>query len=72
MCDENAANQLAIEKVYGKEFLTRVVTCQWHFKQYALRQVPEVHVMERETSRSMSTRYITVTQLQITRELAQP
>ena len=21
MCDENAANQLAIEKVYGKEFL---------------------------------------------------
>ena len=49
MCDENAANQLAIEKVYGKEFLTRVVTCQWHFKQCALRQLPEVHVMERET-----------------------
>ena len=49
MCNKNAANQLAIEKVYGKEFLTRVVTCQWHFKQCALRQVPEVHVMERET-----------------------
>ena len=32
MCDENAANQLAIEKVYGKELLTRVVPCQWHFK----------------------------------------
>ena len=27
MCDENSANQLAIEKVYRKKFLTRVVTC---------------------------------------------
>ena len=26
--DKNAANQLAIEKVYGKEFLKRVVTFQ--------------------------------------------
>ena len=49
MCDENAANQLAIEKVYGKEFLKRVVTCQWHFKQCILRQLPNVHAMERET-----------------------
>ena len=49
MCNENAANQLAIEKVYGNESLTRVVTCQWHFKQCALRQVLEVHVIERET-----------------------
>ena len=49
MCNENAANPLALEKVYGKEFLTRVVTCQWHIKQCALRQVPEVHVMKRET-----------------------
>ena len=24
LCDENVANQLAIEKVFGKEFLTRV------------------------------------------------
>ena len=37
MCDENVANQLAIEKVYGKDFLVRVVTCQWHFKQCAMR-----------------------------------
>ena len=49
MCDENAANQLAIENVYGKDFLARVVTCQWHFKQCALRQLADVHVMERET-----------------------
>ena len=49
MCDENAANQLAIEKVYGKDFLVRVVTCQWHFKQCAMRQLHDVHVMERET-----------------------
>ena len=28
MCDENAANQLAIEKVFGKDSLARVVTCQ--------------------------------------------
>ena len=49
MCDENAANQLAIDKVYRKEFLKRVVTCQWHFKQCILRQLPDVHVMERET-----------------------
>ena len=37
MCDENVANQLAIEKVCGKDFLVRVVTCQWHFKQCAMR-----------------------------------
>ena len=49
MCDENAANQLAIEKVYGKEFLKGVVICQWHFKQCTLRQLPDVHVMERVT-----------------------
>ena len=28
ICNQNAANQLAIEKVYGKDFLARVVTCQ--------------------------------------------
>ena len=49
MCNENAAKQLAIEKVYGKVFLARVVTCQWHFKQCAHRQLADVHVMERET-----------------------
>ena len=72
MYDENAANQLAIEKGFGKDFLARVVTCQWHFKQCVLRQLADVHVMERETSRSMSTSYVTVTLLQITKELAQP
>ena len=49
MCDENVANQLAIEKVYGEDFLVRVVTCHWHFKQCAMRQLHGVHVMERET-----------------------
>ena len=51
MCDENVANQLAIENVYGKDFLARVVTCQWHFKQCVLRQLADVHIMVRETFR---------------------
>ena len=37
MCNENVANQPAIDNVYGKAFLSRVVTCQWHFKQCVLR-----------------------------------
>ena len=72
MCNENVANQLAIENVYGKDFLARVVTCQWNFKQCAVRQLADVHVMERKLSKSKSTRYVTVTLLQITKELAQP
>ena len=71
MCNENAANQLTIETVYEKDFLARVVTCPWHFNQCVLKQLADVHVMERETFKE-STRYVTVTLLQITKELAQP
>ena len=28
------ANMNAIEKVFGKEFMVKVVTCQWHFRQW--------------------------------------
>ena len=41
MCDEGGANMNAIEEVFGKEFMARqrVVTCQWHFKSCARRQL---------------------------------
>ena len=32
MCDEVGCNFNAIKSVYGKEFLGRTVTCQFHFK----------------------------------------
>ena len=38
MCDEGRANHKAIRIVYGDEFAkTRVVGCQWHFKNDASR-----------------------------------
>ena len=41
MCGEGGANMNAIEEVFGKEFMAhqRVVTCQWHFKSCARRQL---------------------------------
>ena len=42
MVDEGGANMNAIEEVFWKEFMAhkRVVTCQWHFKSCARRQLP--------------------------------
>ena len=43
MCDESGANMNAIERVFGKDFMARVVTCQWHFHQCAKCQLPEIN-----------------------------
>ena len=53
MCDESGANMNAIERVFGKDFMARVVTCQWHFCQCAKHQLPEINPLERETFTKM-------------------
>ena len=53
MCDESGANMNAIERVFGKDFMARVVTCQWHFCQCAKCQLPEINTLERETFTKM-------------------
>ena len=51
MCDEGGANMNAIEEVFGKEFMAhkRVVTCQWHFKSCARRQLPGIDKDEQKS-----------------------
>ena len=53
MCDENGTNFNAIVNVFGKEFLGRTVTCQWHFRKCANRQIAKVNKLERETFKNM-------------------
>ena len=53
MCDESGANMNAIERVFGKDFMARVVTCQWHFRQCAKHQLPDINPLERETFTKM-------------------
>ena len=40
--DEAGAILQAIHNVFGKEYLNRIVSCQWHFKQCAHRQLPSI------------------------------
>ena len=51
MCDEGGASMNAIEEVFGKEFMAcqRVVTCQWHFKSCARRQLPGIDKDEQKS-----------------------
>ena len=51
MCDEGGTNMNAIEEVFGKEFMAhkRVVTCQWHFKSCARRQLPGIDKDEQKS-----------------------
>ena len=53
MFDESGANINAIERVFGKDFMARVVTCQWHFRQCAKHQLPDINPLERETFTKM-------------------
>ena len=44
MCDEGSANYCAIRQVYGEDFTnTRVVGCQWHFKNDVNRHSKDVN-----------------------------
>ena len=52
-CDENGANFNAIVNVFGKEYLERTVTCQWHFRQCANRQIAKVNRLERESFKNL-------------------
>ena len=51
MCDEGGANMNVIEEVFGKEVMAhqRVVTCQWHFKSCARRQLPGIDKDEQKS-----------------------
>ena len=48
---EGGANMNAIEEVFGKEFMApkKVVTCQWHFKSCARRQLPGIDKDEQKS-----------------------
>ena len=41
--DEAGANLQAIHDVFDEEYLKRIVTCQWHFKQCAHRQLNKIN-----------------------------
>ena len=49
MCDEAGANFNAVEKVLGKEVLSRTVGCQWHFQACAKRHLKNINSNEQET-----------------------
>ena len=49
MCDEAGANFNAVEKVLGKEVLSRTVGCQWHFQACAKRHLKGINSNEQET-----------------------
>ena len=53
MCNENWANFNAIVNVFGKEYLERTVTCQWHFRRCANRQIAKVNKLERESFKNL-------------------
>ena len=42
MMDEAGANLQGLLDVFGEEFLERISTCQWHFKECAHRQLINV------------------------------
>ena len=47
--DEAGANLQGLRRVFGDAFMVRVVSCQWHFKQYAKRQLKNIDVNDRAT-----------------------
>ena len=58
LCDANTtlthgANFNAIVNVFGKEYLERTVTCQWHFRKCANRQIAKVNKLERESFKNL-------------------
>ena len=53
MCDEAGCNFNTIESVYGKEFLGRTVTCQFHFKNCAKNQMKNINIHEQQTFKEL-------------------
>ena len=47
--DEAGANLQGLRKIYGDEFMERVVTCQFHFKQCARRQLKNIDENDHST-----------------------
>ena len=47
--DEVGANLQGLRKIYGDEFMERVVTCQFHFKQCARRQLKNIDENDHST-----------------------
>ena len=42
--DEAGANLQGLRRVFGDAFMVRVVSCQWHFKECAKRQLKNINV----------------------------
>ena len=53
MCDEASCNFNAIESVYGKEFLGRTVTCQFHFKNCTKNRLKHINIHEQQTFKEL-------------------
>ena len=53
MCDEAGCNFNAIKSVYGKEFLGRTVTYQFHFKNCAKNQMKNINIHEQQTFKEL-------------------
>ena len=53
MCNEAGCNFNAIESVYGKEFLGRTVTCQFHFKNCTKNQMKNIDIHEQQTFKEL-------------------
>ena len=49
MCDEAGANIQGLKEVFGPDFVDRIATCQWHFKQCAWRQLQHIDDGDRNT-----------------------
>ena len=47
--DEAGANLQGLRRVFGDAFMVRVVSCQWHFKECAKRQLKNIDVNDRAT-----------------------
>ena len=53
MSNENSTNLNAIEQVFGTVYMGKTVTCQWHFRQCARKQLSSVNALEKETFKSL-------------------
>ena len=47
--DEVGANLQGVWNVFGDAFMSRVVSCQWHFMECAQRQLPYIDVNDKTT-----------------------
>ena len=56
--DEAGANLQGLRKIFGDEFMERVVTCQFHFKQCARKQLKNIDENDKATFMHLSTKYV--------------